>query len=496
MPQKAWRVADVRVAEQSLMAQVPDGTLMARAASGLARRCAALLDDRFGSVYGRTVVILVGAGDNGGDALFAGALLARRGVAVHAMLLDRERAHRDGLVALLAAHGRVAERLPSTVDLVLDGITGIGGRGGLRPAASALVKELSGVRAADRARPVTVAVDLPSGVNADTGAVEGDAVTADVTVTFGCLKPGLLVGLGAQHAGLVDLVDIGLEPYLSGSPALQTPTAADIADWWPMPGEESDKYTRGVVGVATGSAEYTGAALLSTAGACAGPAGLVRYAGGAADLVRAAHPSVIVSEKVSDAGRVQAWVCGSGLGTDDRAMGEVRGVLAAPVPVCLDADALTLLADGRTPHTAGLLRERKAPVVITPHDREFARLAGHAPGPDRVEAALGLAAKMRAVVLLKGTRTVVASPDGNAWVNMTGSSALATGGTGDVLAGLLGSLLAAGLEPDKAAIMAAYTHGLAGRIAAGPSEGPFSVTSADVATALPSAVASLGVTGR
>jgi hydroxyethylthiazole kinase-like uncharacterized protein yjeF len=205
---------------------------------------------------------------------------------------------------------------------------------------------------------------------------------------------------------------------------------------------------------------------------------------------------VIATGKVSDAGRVQAWVCGSGLGTDERAMGELRAVLATPVPVCLDADALTLLADGSTPRTADLLRERTAPVVVTPHDREFARLAGHEPGRDRVESALALAAKMRATVLLKGTRTVVASPDGTAWVNMTGSAALATGGTGDVLAGLLGSLLAAGLAPDRAAVMAAYTHGLAGRLAAGPADLPFAVTSVDVAAALPSAVASLGVTGR
>jgi hydroxyethylthiazole kinase-like uncharacterized protein yjeF len=426
------------------------------------------------------------------------------------MLLDPRRAHSDGLAALLAAHGRVAEKPPSTVDLVVDGITGIGGQGGLRPAASALVKDVMAVRASDDGRPIMVAVDLPSGVDADTGVVSGDAIRADITVTIGCLKPGLLVGHGAQHAGLVELIDIGLVPYLRGSTALTAPTADDVAAWWPRPGVESDKYKRGVVGVATGSSIYTGAALLSVAGACAGPSGLVRYAGGAADLVRAAHPSVITTERVADAGRVQAWICGSGLGTDERAIGELRAVLAARVPICLDADALTLLADVRTRHTADLLRERTAPVVVTPHDREFARPAGQEPGADRVESALALAAKMRATVLLKGTHTVVASPDGTAWVNLTGSSVLATGGTGDVLAGLLGSLLAAGLSPDRAAIMAAYTHGVAGRIAAqrprhdllsledsseldnAPASGIFAVTSADVAAALPMAVASLG----
>jgi hydroxyethylthiazole kinase-like uncharacterized protein yjeF len=478
----AWRVADVRTAENALLARLPEDALMRRAAAGLARRCAQLLADRFGGVYGRGVLLLVGAGDNGGDALFAGAGLAGRGVSVRALLLNPDRAHSRGLAALRAAGGSTVDTVPSTVDVVVDGIVGIGGQGGLRPAAARAVAAASQARAADGGRPVTVAVDLPSGVAADTGEVPGDAVTADVTVTFGCLKPGLVVGAGVRRAGLVDLVDIGLE--LAGTPALRVAEHADIIDWWPRPRPDSDKYTRGVVGVATGSAGYPGAAVLSVAGACAGPAGLIRYAGAAADQVRAHHPSAIVSERVAQAGRVQAWVCGSGLGTDDRAAAELRAVLAAPVPVCLDADALTLLVDGSM---ADWLRDRDAPMVVTPHDREFARLAGHLPGPDRVEAACVLAAQMNATVLLKGDHTVVASPGGEAWVNPTGTPALATGGTGDVLSGLLGSLLAGGLPPSRAALAASYVHGLAGREAA--RGGP--VTASDVAAALRPALAAL-----
>jgi hydroxyethylthiazole kinase-like uncharacterized protein yjeF len=478
----AWRVTDVRAAEDALMSRLPDGTLMQRAAAGLARRCAELLADRFGRVYSRRVLLLVGGGNNGGDALYAGALLARRGVAVRVLLLDPDRAHPGGLAALRSAGGSTVDNVPSTVDLVVDGILGIGGRGGLRPAAAAAVARAAAATATDGGRPVVVAVDLPSGVDADTGAVPGDAVDADVTVTFGCLKPGLLVGAGAGNAGLVDLVDIGLSPAVG--PCLRLVDRQDVRDWWPHPERESDKYTRGVVGLATGSATYPGAAVLSVAGASAGPAGLVRYAGSAGDFVRSRYPSAIVSERVADAGRVQAWVCGSGLGTDERAEGELRAVLAAPVPVVLDADALTLLVDGSL---AGSLRSRKAPMVVTPHDREFARLAGQAPGPDRVEAALELAARMNATVLLKGDRTVVASPSGEVWVNPTGTSALATGGTGDVLSGLLGSLLAGGLPPVRAAAAAAYTHGLAGREAA--RGGP--VTSADVAAALRPTLAAL-----
>ena len=479
---QAWRVADVRAAEKALMATLPAGTLMQRAAAGLARRCAEVLADRYGAVYARHALLLVGSGDNGGDALYAGALLARRGVAVGALLLDPDRAHAGGLAALRAAGGSTVDAAPSTVDLVLDGILGIGGHGGLRPAAAAAFSAAVNVKASDGGRPAVVAVDLPSGVEADTGAVPGDAVDADVTVTFGCLKPGLLVGEGAGRAGLVDLVDIGLSPTVD--PCLRLVDRDDVRDWWPRPGRDSDKYARGVVGLATGSATYPGAAVLSVAGASAGPAGLVRYAGSAADFVRNRYPSAIVTGRVADAGRVQAWVCGSGLGTDERAKGELRAVLAAPVPVVLDADALTLLVDGSL---AESLRGRKASMVVTPHDREFTRLASERPGTDRVEAALGLAARMNATVLLRGDRTVVASPAGEVWVNPTGTSALATGGTGDVLSGLLGALLAAGLPPVRAAVAAAYAHGLAGREAA--RGGP--VTSADVAEALRPTLAAL-----
>ena len=346
-----------------------------------------------------------------------------------------------------------------------------------------MVRAASEATATDQGLPIVVAVDVPSGVEVDTGDVPdpASAVRADVTVTFGALKPAHVVGAASVHSGLVDLVDIGLRPFLVTSPAVRQTEHADVVQWWPRAGQRDDKYTRGVVGVATGSAEYPGAAALSVAGALAGPTGYVRYAGAAADHIRQRFPSVVCADSVGQAGRVQAWVCGSGLGTGDRARGEVRAVLAAAVPVCLDADALTLIADGSM---AGPLRERHAATVVTPHDREFARIAGAEPGSDRVEAALKLAARMNAVVLLKGDRTVVAAPDGTAYANPTGSAALATAGTGDVLAGLLGSLLAAGLPAAHAAAAAAYVHGLAGREAA--RHGP--VTSTDVAAALRVAV--------
>ncbi|MCO8275751.1 NAD(P)H-hydrate dehydratase [Actinoplanes sp. TRM 88003] len=481
---QAWRVADVRAAERILMAALPEGTLMQRAAAGLARRCALLLEAS-GGVYGARVLLLVGSGDNGGDTLYAGAALARRGAQVRALLLRPERVHLAGLQALRAAGGFTVRELPENADLVLDGIVGIGASGGLRAPAAALVKRLDGLRGRSGARAAVVAVDVPSGVAVDTGDVPGEAVTADVTVTFGCLKPAHVVGPAAVHCGQVELVDIGLGPAMRADPALSVPDAADVAQWWPQPGPASDKYTRGVVGIATGSATYPGAALLGVSGALAGPTGMVRYAGSAHEEVVRAHPSVVAAPRMAEAGRVQAWVCGSGLGTDDEARTTLRSVLATSLPVVLDADALTLLIDGK--HAKDLRRD--APMVLTPHDGEFKRLAGEAPGADRVGAALKLAAWTNAVVLLKGDRTIVATPAGEALVNPTGSAALATAGSGDVLAGLLGSLLAAGVPPERAAAAAAYAHGLAGRRAA--EAGP--VTAPDIAAALRATVGELAL---
>jgi ADP-dependent NAD(P)H-hydrate dehydratase / NAD(P)H-hydrate epimerase len=473
----AWPVAAVRAAEEALMAGVPEGALMQRAAAGLAAHCAGLL----GRVYGAPVVLLVGGGNNGGDALYAGARLARRGAAVTAVLLAPERAHAGGLAALTAAGGRVlpaggaADReaaLAATraARLVLDGIVGIGGSGGLRPAAAAL--------AAAAADATVVAVDVPSGVDADTGAVPGEAVRADVTVTFGGLKPGLLVGAGAEHAGAVRLVDIGLGPYLPPA-AVRVLDDADAALLLPRPGPRDDKYTRGVTGVAAGSATYAGAGVLCTGAAVRGGAGMVRYAGTAAEHVRARWPEAVVTEgRPSEAGRVQAWVVGPGIGTDDAAAELLRDVLGTDVPVLVDADGLTLVA--REPD---LVRGRSAATVLTPHDREFERIAGPV-GADRIGAARRAAADLGATVLLKGNATVVAGPDGAAYVNSTGTPWLATAGSGDVLSGLGGALLAGGLPPPLAAAVAAHLHGLAGRLAAGG----VTTTAAGVLDALPAAI--------
>jgi ADP-dependent NAD(P)H-hydrate dehydratase / NAD(P)H-hydrate epimerase len=477
----AHTVEKVRIAERSLMAQVPSGTLMQRAAAGLASVCAGLA----GRVYGTRVVVLAGSGDNGGDALYAGARLARRGAAVLAVAAA-PRVHEEGAAALRAAGGRLtgaagaaAGAAIGAADLVIDGLLGIGGRGGLRePYAT-----LAGLAA--RSPAVVVATDLPSGVDADTGVVEGAAVRADVTVTFGTWKPGLLIDPGARHAGVVELIDIGLAPYLE-PPAAAAMQAADVGALLPRPGQDSDKYRRGVVGILAGSDRFTGAAALAVGGALRGGAGMIRLvsAESAVAVVRQRWPETVITvtggdlragEEIKAAGRVQAWVAGPGMGLDDEARERLAAVLASDVPVLVDADGLTLVAADR-----GLLA-RSAPTLLTPHAGELARLLGTDPADveaRRLEHARMAAAELGATVLVKGSTTVVAPAGGDsatrsALVNPTGTSWLATAGTGDVLSGLAGSLMAQGLGAREAAGAAAYLHGLAARLAAaGPAAGP------------------------
>ncbi|GAA4948589.1 hypothetical protein GCM10023205_05920 [Yinghuangia aomiensis] len=563
---EAHSVEQVRAAEAALMAVLPGGALMQRAAAGLAATCAGLL----GRVPGSRVVLLVGSGDNGGDALFAGERLARRGSRVDALLLAPKRAHTAGLAALRAAGGRIhpadapgfladAQALVGGADLVLDGIVGIGGRGALRPPADVLAA------AAARSRALVVAVDLPSGIDADTGAVaapppgpdraagpagldapgaapgpvagaaeavegvggawheapprpagpglpgaaargdltahgtaaqapaEGDAhavfgtgmaltaVRADVTVTFGTYKPGLLVDPGAEYAGVVELVGIGLTPP---APVLRAAQHADVARLLPVPARESDKYARGVLGLVAGSERYPGAAVLATGAALRGGAGAVRYVGPrpVGDAVLAAHPEVLVGD-----GRVQAYAVGAGLDTGSEARARLATVLDAGVPVLVDADGLTLLAElGKS----ALARVPGA--LLTPHAGEAVRLLaglGLATTRADVEAerlatAAELAAGYGATVLLKGSTTVIADPYGETWANPTGTPYLATAGSGDVLTGLAGALLATGLRPVDAAVCAAYLHGLAGRLA---SADGVPCAASDVAAAAPRA---------
>ncbi len=458
---RAHTVAQVRAAEAALMSRVPEGTLMQRAATGLAVAVADLL----GGVYGARVLLLVGGGDNGGDALYAGALLARRGAGVEAVLLS-EQAHEAGLVALKAAGGRVvAADDAQPPDVVLDGIVGIGGRPGLRHDAERVVALFAGA--------LTVAVDVPSGVEVDTGRLDGSHVRADVTVTFGSHKVAHLVDPAAEACGVVHLVDLGLDLPHADVTALQ---ADDVVALLPVPEPDDQKYTRGVVGVRAGSDDYPGAAVLCTAGAASGLAGMVRYVGAAADPVRAAHPDVVVGT-----GRVQAWVVGSG-GSGD-AEQALADALADGVPVVADADAIQHVRPPTGPADA-------RSVLITPHAGELARLLGVERSEvesDQLAHALRAARELDVVVMLKGRHTLVAAPDGRVRVTTTGVPWLATAGAGDVLAGLCGALLATGLDPFDAGSLGSWLHGAAAAVAG--RGGPLSAPA--VASAIPTAVRDL-----
>ena len=505
---RAYQVETVRAAERALMDLLPEGTLMRRAAAGLAAVCGSLLARYPGHVYGARVVVLAGSGDNGGDALYAGALLARRGAAVTAIAAG-PKAHAGGTAELLAAGGRVtgaeAGDAIARADLIMDGLLGIGGRGGLREPFAGLAAAAGQAR---RGAATVVAVDLPSGIDADTGAVDGPAVHADVTVTFGVIKPGLLIDPGAGHAGAVELVDIGLGPHLAGEPAAEAPQRDDIAALLPRPGRESDKYRRGVVGVLAGSDRFAGAAVLATGGAVRGGAGMVRVVTAAvpAAVVRQTWPEAVLTVHPDDGdwdlpgsvGRVQAWVAGPGMGTGPDAAARLAAVLRTDLPALVDADGLTILSQHQD------LLPRRAPTLITPHAGELSRLLGTDPAAieaHRLDHAREAAARLGVTVLLKGSTTVIASPGRpTALVNPTGTPWLATAGTGDVLSGLAGALLAQGLEPAWAGAVAAYLHGMAARLAAAGTRRPGRRAAAgepapeapigafDVVTALPDAI--------
>lgn len=512
---EAWSTHDVYAAEAALMATLDDGELMARAVEGLAGVAAARLEE----LDGEAVAALVGPGNNGADALYAVARLAEAGwnaVAIHHDTLHagaRAAAEEAGVV-LTTDPGALGE-----ADVVLDGILGIGARPGLPDWAQEWVAALP-----DTAH--VIAVDLPSGqdpmggaLDPEGGALDPEGVLADETVTFSVAKPVHLLPPTEQACGILTVVDIGLD--LTAEPVVRRLDHDDVAALWPVPTSTDDKYSRGVVGIVAGGESYTGAALLSvTAAVCAG-AGMVRYVGTPTptSLVRAAVP-----EAVHGTGRVQAWVVGPGLDTTSRAAGSkaqldvARAALAGEEPVVVDAGGLDLL-------DASVLRARaEAVTLLTPHAGECARLltrlAGESRSPDmsqsrhtagstspfwsiltrrevtreQVEAAplahaRALADLTGATVLLKGATTLVVPPgDGaTAWSQADAPPWLATAGAGDVLAGLLGTLLAAGLDADEAGALGALVHGVAAD-RANPG-GP--VRALGVAHGIPGAVAHL-----
>jgi hydroxyethylthiazole kinase-like uncharacterized protein yjeF len=475
-----WPVTEIRAAEQRVLAHMVTGTsagatdsrattgaaagpLMAHAARAIAVEARAML----GFSYGARVLLLVGPGDNGGDALYAGAELTRRGMAVWAVLASPDRSHSGGLNSFRRAGGRLvrsdsqfARDLASRLDLIIDGLLGIGAKGPLR-------QSLVPLAALANSSPAPVlAIDIPSGVDPDTGVTAGVAISAVVTLCMGALKAGLLVGDGRRLSGVIRVVDIGLQDELP-EPSIVRLTESDVTSLLRPPTSADNKYSRGVVGIAAGSPTYPGAAQLTVGSALLGGVGAVRYSGQAAAAVVDRWPEVLVSDTPGNAGRVQCWVVGPGLGRSEEAVKSLEYVLGTDVPVVIDADGLNLLANRSD--LLELVHRRAAVTVLTPHDGEFGRLFGEVT-EDRISVVRHAAKSSGAIVLLKGHSTLIAQPTGRCFINPTGDPALATAGSGDVLAGLIGSLIASGVEPSAGTALGAYLHGAAGAVAA--SDGP------------------------
>lgn len=450
--------------------------LIQRAGAAVARSAIDLL----GGTYGRVVNVIAGTGNNGADGRDAAERLRRRGVKVRLI------------------EAKACPAVLPRADLVVDAAYGTGYR-------------------ADPARPwsapevgdaLVLAVDIPSGVDGLTGAVGGSVLTADRTMTFQALKPGLLFDAGPACSGEVIVADIGLD---TAAIACHLVATADVARWWPKRKPDAHKW-HAAVKVLAGSASMPGAAELCTAAALRGGSGLVSLSspGG--------HPntrSEVVQHEIgtaefadvvlADIGRFGSLVVGPGLGRHDDTLLATRDCIRdATVPVVVDGDAIfasAWSADG----AAALLRDRELATVVTPHDGEFGILTGERPAADRIEACRAAAAELHTHVLLKGPTTVVAAPpdtlsasdgpDDLEWASDQpapvllvdhGDERLATAGSGDVLAGLIGAALAADVEPLRAAAAAAWIHAAAADL--GPTEG---LLAGDLVELLPQAIGAL-----
>lgn len=431
-------VAEMKAVDAAALATVPEATLVERA--GTAAAVAAI--ELMGGSYGRRVVVVAGKGNNGADGRVAAARLARRGARVE-------------VIDAAEAPDRIG--LSRGVDLVVDAAYGTGFRGEYKaPSVPAGVKVL--------------AVDIPSGVDGDTGEAHGEPLRADTTVTFAALKPGLLQGEGPLLAGRVVVADIGLDV----SPArMWVVEDADVGGALPPRPRAAHKWQTALAVVA-GSPGMAGAARLAALGAYRAGAGMVRLGIPGADpdelpvseaVSRALPMRQWAPDAVEMAERCRALVVGPGLGRSLETAAEVRRLLAGfGGPVVVDADGLYALGSGA--EAADALHRAAGSVVLTPHEGEFERLTGTRLGPDHVGAARRAAAELGAVVLLKGPTTVVAAPSGEVRLATRGSPRLATAGTGDVLSGVAGAFCARGVEPALAASLAAHVHGAAAALGA------------------------------
>ena len=435
----------------------PVEVLIERAGAAVAR----VALDMLGGAYGRTVAVIAGPGNNGADGRVAA-----------------ERLHQRGVRALVFDARQLPARLPA-VDLVVDAGFGTGFRGDWSP------PEIGGAR--------VLAVDVPTGLDALTGEASGRVLAAERTVTFAAAKPGHLFGDGPDLVGELVVVDIGLDVSAA---EIWIVEGGDVAGWLPTRDRGAHKW-QAAVRVIAGSPGMHGAAALASAAAMRTGAGMVvaSIPGDDAPAPGTFPPEVVTrrlghvdwsGDVLADIDRFAALVVGPGLGRQAATIDAANRTIAeCPVPVVVDGDALFALAGDDGPRS--ILAQRRAATVLTPHDGEFSRLTGSSPDPDRIGSARRLADDTGATVLLKGPTTVVAAPDHRTYLMVDGDQRLATAGTGDVLAGIVGALLAAGTPAPEAAAAAAWIHARAGAHLV-----PLGLVAGDLVTAIPDVLLACG----
>jgi len=440
---------------------------------------------------GKDVLVLAGPGNNGGDAFEAAVHLKRWFFRVCVVFAgERDKLPADARAALArweAAGGSLSGRIPADTRfcLAVDGLFGIG-----------LARPLSGPHA-ELAQAVNVlagkgtrilALDCPSGLNADTGRALGTVVHATHTISFIALKPGLLMLDGPDCSGEIRLATLGLDAS-SLSPAKGHLVDARILALLQHRPRNFHKGRAGTLGILGGATGMVGAALLAGGAALKSGTGKV-LVGLLADnppQVDFTQPELMLRTPLAllDDEGLSALVVGPGLGRRDAASKALKRALGLELPLVLDADALNLIAAERPLQQA--LAKRSLPTLLTPHPAEAARLLHSETADvqaDRIAAALRLAERTRALIVLKGNGSVIAAPDGRWWINTSGNPGMASAGMGDVLAGLAGSLLAQGYDAGSALQLGVYLHGAAADELAASGEGPVGLTASEVTGAI------------
>ncbi|QOY92438.1 NAD(P)H-hydrate dehydratase [Massilia sp. UMI-21] len=484
-PQQAlYTVAQLREIDAGACAGLPPGTLMRRAGEAAARFALELLGEK----RDLPVLLLAGPGNNGGDALEMAAVLADAGVDATVLYPPGQHETTDEAAS---AHERARAGTVGFIDmlppdaqwgLVVDGLFGIG-----------LTRPLAGeyrelVAALDSLRCPVLALDVPSGLDADTGAVvgpDGVAVRATHTISFLGDKPGLHTADGRDHAGQVRVEPLGVDPALLPAPAARLGTAEAFAQHLRARRQNTHKGSFGDVAIIGGAHGMAGAPVLAARGAMHAGAGrtfvAMLDAGPAYDSVQ---PEIMFRLAANLDFARRTLVIGPGMGGSAAAMRLLAKALDSDSPLVIDADAINLI--GASPELLGRLAARKAPSVLTPHPLEAARLLGMTAAviqSDRLAAARELALRSNAVVILKGSGSIVARPDGALLVNPTGNAGLATAGSGDVLSGICGALLGQGWPAWEAAAGGAWIHGAAADLLVAHGVGPIGMTAGELPAA-------------